>query len=87
MVGIIAVQSKMLERTDRERLAKHYFIKEVIRGWYIPSSPDEQQGDSTAWYTSFCVAYMEALETASVEQNIAPFTKFLPCYHSIYPSL
>ena len=47
MVGIIAVQSKMLERTDRERLTKHGFIKEVMRGWYIPSSPDEQQGDVT----------------------------------------
>lgn len=60
--GIIAVQSKMLERTDRERLTKHGFIKEVMRGWYIPSSPDEQQGDSTAWYTSFwdfCGAYLD----------------------------
>jgi len=61
--GVIAVQSKMLERIDRERLIKHGFIKEVMRGWYIPSSPDEQQGDSTAWYTSFwdfCSAYLDA---------------------------
>lgn len=66
--GIIAVQSKMLERTDRERLTKHGFIKEVMRGWYIPSSPDEQQGDSTAWYTSFwdfCGAYLDE----RLEQN------------------
>ena len=28
--GIVAVQSKMLERTDRERLTKHGFIKEVM---------------------------------------------------------
>ncbi|MDG1253992.1 MAG: Fic family protein [Glaciecola sp.] len=66
--GIIAVQSKMLERNDRERLTKHGFIKEVMRGWYIPSSPDEQQGDSTAWYTSFwdfCGAYLDE----RLEQN------------------
>ncbi|MCL1079957.1 Fic family protein [Parashewanella spongiae] len=66
--GIIAVQSKMLERTDRERLIKHGFIKEVMRGWYIPSSPDKQQGDSTAWYTSFwgfCSAYLDE----RLEQN------------------
>lgn len=66
--GIIAVQSKMLKRTDRERLTKHGFIKEVMRGWYIPSSPDEQQGDSTAWYTSFwdfCGAYLDE----RLEQN------------------
>ena len=66
--GVIAVQSKMLDRTDRERLTKHGFIKEVMRGWYIPSSPDEQQGDSTAWYTSFwdfCGAYLDE----RLEQN------------------
>lgn len=60
--GVIAVQSKMLERADRERLTRHGFIKEVMRGWYIPSSPDEQQGDSTSWYTSFwdfCGAYLD----------------------------
>jgi len=60
--GVIAVQSKMLERADRERLIKHGFIKEVIRGWYIPSGPEEKQGDSTAWYTSFwdfCAAYLD----------------------------
>ncbi len=66
--GVIAVQSKMLARSDRERLSKHGFIKEVLRGWYIPSSPDDQQGDSTAWYTSFwdfCAAYLEQ----RLEQN------------------
>ncbi len=66
--GIVAVQSKMLDRTDRERLTKHGFINEVMRGWYISSSPDEQQGDSTAWYTSFwdfCGAYLDE----RLEQN------------------
>jgi len=60
--GVVALQSKMLERNDRERLSKYGFIHEVMRGWYIPSSPDEQQGDSTAWYTSFwdfCATYLD----------------------------
>ena len=59
--GVVAIKSKMLERVDRERLIKHGFIKEVLRGWYILSSPDEQRGDSTLWYTSywqFCAAYL-----------------------------
>ncbi|MEW6996227.1 Fic family protein [Colwelliaceae bacterium BS250] len=61
--GIVALQSKMLERADRERLTKHGFIKEVMRGWYIPSSPEEKAGDSTSWYASFwdfCGAYLDA---------------------------
>lgn len=60
--GIVALQSKMLERSDRERLSKHGFICEIMRGWYIPSSPDEQTGDSTSWYASFwdfCATYLD----------------------------
>tara|TARA_R110001592_G_scaffold67059_1_gene205857 strand:- start:29250 stop:30770 length:1521 start_codon:yes stop_codon:yes gene_type:complete len=51
--GIVAIRSKELSRTHRERLLKHGFIKEVIKGWYIPAMPDETPGDSTSWYTSF----------------------------------
>lgn len=43
------------------RLLAGGFLKEVIRGWYIPSRPDEAPGDSTAWYASFwdfCAAYL-----------------------------
>lgn len=59
--GVVAIQSKQLSRVHRERLLKHGFIHEVIRGWYIPTMPDEKPGDSTSWYTSFwdfCVAYL-----------------------------
>lgn len=51
--GHYAFQSKTLSRTHRERLLANGFIQEVIKGWYIPSKPDEQQGESTAWYASF----------------------------------
>jgi len=59
--GVAAIQSKQLSRVHRERLLKHGFIREVIRGWYIPAMPDEKPGDSTSWYTSFwdfCGAYL-----------------------------
>jgi len=59
--GIVAVRSRDLSRTHRERLQSNGFVKEVIKGWYISSRPDEIPGDSTAWYASFwdfCAAYL-----------------------------
>ncbi|WP_367608293.1 Fic family protein [Legionella sp. W05-934-2] len=59
--GHYAIQSKQLSRTHRERLQANGFIQEVVKGWYIPSKPDERQGDSTAWYASFwhfCASYL-----------------------------
>jgi Fic family protein len=59
--GIIAIQAKNITRTHRERLIKNGFLKEVIKGWYIPSRQDEIAGESTAWYASFwhfCAAYL-----------------------------
>jgi hypothetical protein len=61
--GGVAIRSRDLSRTHRERLVKHGFLKEVIKGWYIPVRPDEIRGDSTAWYASFwdfCAAYLTA---------------------------
>ena len=51
--GRVAIRSADLSRTHRERLLKNGFVTEVIKGWYIPSRPDEVPGDSTAWYASF----------------------------------
>ena len=75
--GVVAIKSKQLSRLHRERLMKHGFIREVIRGWYIPSMPDEKPGDSTSWYTSFwdfCGAYLserfDASWCLSPEQSI-----------------
>ncbi|MFG6637899.1 Fic family protein [Sulfitobacter sp. 1A12126] len=59
--GSIALRSKDMSRTHRERLLKAGFLKEVMKGWYIPSRPDEYAGESTAWYTSFwgfCAQYL-----------------------------
>lgn len=51
--GIIAIRSKLLSRTHRERLLKQGFLKEVMKGWYIPTRPDESSGESSSWYASY----------------------------------
>ena len=51
--GIIAIRSSLLSRTHRERLIKQGFLKEVMKGWYIPTRPDETAGESTSWYASY----------------------------------
>ena len=59
--GRLAIRAKDLTRVHRERLLKNGFISEVMKGWYIPSRPDEQDGESTAWYASFwafCADYL-----------------------------
>ena len=60
--GRAAIRAKDLPRTHRERLLASGFLQEVIKGWYIPSRPDEVKGESTAWYGSFwrfCAVYLE----------------------------
>ena len=60
--GVVAIRSPQhLSRTHRERLVESGFLREVVRGWYVASRPDESAGDSTAWYASFwqfCAAYL-----------------------------
>lgn len=59
--GIVAIRSNDLSRTDRQRLVKNGWLLEVMKGWYVPSRPNESSGDSTAWYASFwdfCAAYL-----------------------------
>lgn len=47
------LQSNLLERTHRERLIKAGCLTEVIRGWYLLTSPDASNGGSTAWFGGF----------------------------------
>jgi fido (protein-threonine AMPylation protein) len=51
--GAAAIRAGDMSRTHRERLMANGFLQEVIKGWYIPSRPDEKKGESTAWYASF----------------------------------
>lgn len=60
--GILAIKTSEINRTHRERLSKNGFLREVAKGWYIASNPNEQAGDTTSWYTSywhFCSRYLE----------------------------
>jgi hypothetical protein len=61
--GAAAIRARDMPRTHRERLLANGFLQEVIKGWYIPSRPDEVKGESTAWYASFwrfCAVYLAA---------------------------
>jgi fido (protein-threonine AMPylation protein) len=51
--GAAAIRARDMTRTHRERLLANGFLGEVIKGWYIPTRPDEVKGESTAWYASF----------------------------------
>jgi len=59
----VAIRTSDLTRVHRERLLKNGFIREVMKGWYIPVRPDGPAGESTDWYASFwpfCAAYLTA---------------------------
>lgn len=59
--GVVAIRASHMTRTHRERLLKNGFIREVMKGWYITTRPDEIAGESTAWYASFwgfCADYL-----------------------------
>ena len=59
--NVAAIKAKDLSRTHKERLIASGFLREVMKGWYIQARPDEQKGDSTAWYSSywrFCGTYL-----------------------------
>lgn len=63
ITGGSAIRARDLTRTHRERLVASGFLREVIKGWYIPTRPDEVPGESTAWYAafwSFIRTYLEA---------------------------
>lgn len=47
------IQSAQLDRVHRERLIKAGCLTEVIRGWYLLTSPDASNGGSTAWFGGF----------------------------------
>ena len=55
-------RSRELSRTHRERLLRNGFLREVMKGWLMSSSPSAREGDSTPWYASFwefCASYCQ----------------------------
>jgi hypothetical protein len=62
MKGRRVFPSKELTRTHRERLLRNGFLREVVKGWLMSSSPNARSGDSTPWYASFwelCARYFD----------------------------
>lgn len=45
--------SNQLTRVHRERLLHNGFLRDVIKGWVMSTSPQAQQHDTTPWYASF----------------------------------
>lgn len=75
--GIAAIESSKISRSHRERLMKNGYLKEVAKGWYISVNPEDQMGESTAWYTSFwsfCSKYIPSKYgkeyTVSADQSL-----------------
>lgn len=72
--GMVAIRSQDLSRLHRERLTKAGFLKPVLKGWYIPSRPEQSNdGETTAWYASFwdfCTAYLN--HRFSEEWSLSP---------------
>src|SRR5438309_6147867 len=65
--------SEQLTRTSRERLVKHGFLQEVMRGWLMSASPTAMPGDTTPWFASFwefCRRYCD--ERFGTEWNLSP---------------
>jgi hypothetical protein len=52
--GIVGIHTDdMPNRKYREILSKNGFIREVAKGWYITTSPEEKDGETIAWYSSY----------------------------------
>src|ERR1700691_5299422 len=60
--GRHVLRSKEFPRADRERLLTQGFLREVVKGWVISTSPEAAPGDTTPWFASFwefCARYCE----------------------------
>src|SRR5438128_2363591 len=71
--GSSIFKSDQFSRSVRERLLKHGFLREVMRGWVMSSSPTATQGDTTPWYASFwefCRRYCE--ERFGTDWHLSP---------------
>jgi hypothetical protein len=71
--GKHVLRSADLPRMDRQRLQASGFIQEVVRGWYLPSRPDEKAGSSSAWFAGmreFIAGYCE--ERFGADWHVSP---------------
>src|ERR1019366_1952786 len=80
-------RSNELSRTHRERLLRNGFLRNVLKGWLISSSPSARAGDSTPWYASFwefCARYCN--ERFGDEWHLSPEQSlFLHAQNTVIP--
>lgn len=50
--GRLVVRASDLSRTHLERLVDNGRLRPIVRGWYMPSRPEEDWGDTTTWFAS-----------------------------------
>jgi fido (protein-threonine AMPylation protein) len=51
--GIAVIKASDITRTHKDRLVSGGFIREVIKGWYISTTPDDKEGETTFWFISY----------------------------------
>lgn len=51
-LGKIVIKSSDLTRVQRESLVNSGFLQLIIKGWYMPSRPEDRGGISTLWFAS-----------------------------------
>jgi hypothetical protein len=47
------VRSQDVSRGDREHLVSRNWLREIIRGWYLLTTPEAKPGDTVIWHSSF----------------------------------
>lgn len=52
LTGKVVLRSSDLTRTHLERLVFAGFLRPIVKGWYMPSRPEAQPGDTTTWFAS-----------------------------------
>lgn len=60
--GCAIIHSSEIPRLDRELLLKTRWLQPIIKGWYMMTRPDAQEGESTLWYANywqFVAKYLE----------------------------
>jgi len=51
--GLVAIKGPELSVAARRILVRGGYLQQVMRGWYLPTSPDDRPGDTTSWFISF----------------------------------
>lgn len=52
--GVVGIHTDDIPNTrHRQLLVKNGFIREVAKGWYIATNPNEKDGETTAWYSAY----------------------------------